>query len=234
MPSFIDVKNIGIILLSPDFRVIGMNSFAKKMLGPAAKGIGKSVFQFHPKKSHAKLEYLLKESTDHHDNAPVAMVIDVLKMVLMINVCKIENEDDNAEAQLAMTFINVTEKTGAELNQSSGIMELKKFPIFHNDSYIFLDPASIYYIEADGNYCKLHTENKSYYLHITLKSILERYTGPNFFRIHKTYIANLRHIAAIKKGGDGHTVISFDKEEMTELPVAKRRVRELKEALELI
>jgi len=234
MPSLIDIRNIGFILLSPDFRVVGMNSYAKNVLGHAAKDMGKSVFKLHPKKSHAKLEYLLKESTAHHDNAPVAMIIDVLKMVLMINVCKIENEDEDAKAQFAMTFIDITEKTGAQMNPSSGIMELKKFPILHNDSYIFLDPASIFYVESDGNYSKLYTKNKSYHLHITLKSILKRYTGPGFFRIHKTYIANLRHIAEIKKGGKGHTVISFDHKEMAELPVAKRRAHELKKALKLI
>ena len=132
-----------------------------------------------------------------------------------------------------MNFIDVSESTGAKLNPESGIVEINKIPIYHDHSYLFLEAEQIYFIQSDGNYCQVHTEENSYYLHMTLKNILARYIGSKFFQIHKSYIVNLDHINKIRKEGEGKACAVLDSSKLPCLPVARRRLADLKKALSL-
>lgn len=217
--------------MTPDFDVVGMNTYAKNVLGGNAVELGKSVFAYHPRKSHGKLEEILDRSKGHEMTRPIVMVIDVLGKALMINVCRVDSGEAKGEHLYAMTFIDVTEQTGAEVNPLSGKVELSKFPISNKGSYSFIDPNSIYYIHSDGNYCIVRTQEKQDHVHLTLKSILTRYTGKLFFQVHKSYIVNLNYVDKLEKTGDGQTVITFDSPGMDSIPVAKRRVKELKKAM---
>jgi DNA-binding LytR/AlgR family response regulator len=206
-----------------------MNAYARQVLGPAMSDFGRTVFHYHSRKSHSRIEALLQESQTDHPDMPAAMIIDVLNKVLMINVSRIETEKSSADPLFAMTFIDVTEHTGAEINPHTGLVEMKKFPVYNKKSEImFLDVSSIYFIQSDGNYCVVFTENSSYYLHLTLKNVLQRYTGPRFFRVHKSFIVNTDHIYKIKLDNKGHPVIVFDRKDITAVPVARRRFSELK------
>jgi len=226
--------DIGLVLLSPDYRVIGMNAYARKILGPAISDMGKTVFQYHPRKSHPKIEAILQEAGVCDSEVPVAMIIDVLNKVLVINVCRIEIEESLKKPLFAMTFIDVTEQTGAEVNPNTGMIELNKFPVCDKGAFLFLEVSSIYFIKSEENYCRVFTERSSYYLHLTLKNILRRHTGQKFFRVHKSFVANLNHIHKIQRDDKGQTQIIFDREEIPAAPVARRRLKDLKKALALI
>ncbi len=199
---------IGLVLLSPDFRVIGMNRYAREILGLAVPDLGKSVFHYHSKKSYSKIEYLMQRSSEPDPDVPVAMIIDVLNKTLMINLSRLDMSKGSSKSLLAMTFIDVTEQTEAKMNPNSGMVELKKFPVCYKDSFLFLDASSIYFIRSDGNYCKIFTEKRSYYLHMTLNNILKRYAGLHLFRVHKCFIANLQHVQKIKRIEKGNTFSS--------------------------
>jgi DNA-binding LytR/AlgR family response regulator len=226
-----DCFNIGLALLSADFRVIGMNKYAREVLGPSVKNLGKSVFFYHPRKSYPKIEYLMRKSCEPTPDMPVAMIIDVSNKVLMINLCRLDMSKGSTESFFAMTFIDVTEQTEAKMNPNSGMVELKKFPVCYKDSFLFLDASSIYFIRSDGNYCKIFAEKRSYYLHLTLKNILKRYAGLHLFRVHKCFIANLQHVQKIKRIEKGQSILFFNNENIPSIPVARRRIRALKKAL---
>ncbi len=228
MQIFGSCLNIGLVILSYDYRVVGMNAYAKRILGTAMPDLGNAVFKYHPRKSHQKIEALLQGAHACDAEMPAAMIIDVLNKVLMINVCKIEMEN---EPLIAMTFIDVTEQTGAKLNPDTGMVELKKFPVCDRGEFLFLDMSSIYFIRSDGNYCKVFTKSSSYYLHLSLKTILKRYVGSKFFRVHKSFIVNIEHIRKIHRNAKGQTFIIFDRENLPDIPVARRRVGDLKETL---
>ncbi len=225
--------DIGLVLLSSDYRVIGMNAYARKVLGPAMSEFGERVFSYHPKKSHPKIEGLLSEADACDPDMPVAMIIDVLNKVLMINVCKIERESPETGPMFAMTFIDVTEQTGAKMNPDTGIVELKKFPVCDRGAFLFLDVSSIYFMRSDGNYCRVFTKDNSYYLHLTLKAVLKRYAGLKFLRIHKSFVVNMEHIHKIQKDTKGQTTIIFNKGDLPAVPVARRRISTLKKSLNL-
>jgi DNA-binding LytR/AlgR family response regulator len=70
----------------------------------------------------------------------------------------------------------------------------------------------ILYLEAMGDYVKVHTALKFHVLHSTLKSIEEKLPSTKFIRVHRSYIVSLNKIDSIHEG-----VISMPK---ATIPVA--------------
>ncbi|GBD94179.1 heme-containing CO-sensing transcriptional regulator RcoM 1 [bacterium BMS3Abin05] len=220
--------DIGTIILSSDYKVIGINSYAKKILNIDQSSLGKSVFSYHSQKSQSKIKSLIEKVQNRRPDLPTTMIVDVLNKVLMIDFCKIHMIDKKHSHIFSMNFIDVSRATEAHINPKNGIVNIRKFPIFYKEKIIFLNASSIYYIQSDGNYCKIVTDNHSYYLHLTLKEILRRYSGTELMRVHKSFIVNLLHIKEIRPIGGTKNIIIFDREMIKSVPVAKRKTNELK------
>jgi DNA-binding LytR/AlgR family response regulator len=58
----------------------------------------------------------------------------------------------------------------------------------------------ILYLEAMGDYVKVHTQQKFHVLHATLKSIEEKLPLSKFIRVHRSYIVSLNKIDYIQEG----------------------------------
>jgi len=58
----------------------------------------------------------------------------------------------------------------------------------------------ILYLEAMGDYVKVHTQQKFHVLHATLKSIEEKLPVSKFIRVHRSYIVSLNKIDYIQEG----------------------------------
>ena len=58
---------------------------------------------------------------------------------------------------------------------------------------------TIDYIESDGNYIILHTDEKSYTLRATLKQVLEMLQNEEFVQVHRAYIVNKSKIEGTNK-----------------------------------
>jgi two-component system response regulator LytT len=66
---------------------------------------------------------------------------------------------------------------------------------------------------------------------MTLKHVLQRHTGPQFFRVHKSYIVNLEMMQELKLKDGGQAEIIFKSNKVAPVPVARRRLPDLKKAL---
>jgi DNA-binding LytR/AlgR family response regulator len=64
----------------------------------------------------------------------------------------------------------------------------------HKDRMVKVLLADILYVEADRNYCRIHTRNKEYVLSITLKVMEEKVPSRLFIRIHRSYIVNIAQV----------------------------------------
>lgn len=222
--------NIGLILLSADFRVVGMNSYAQKILGSTISELGQTVFAYHKQSIHPKIDLLLKQCCSSDTYMPVAMIIDVLNKFLLVHLNRVNMHKAYGEKLFSMTFIDVTEQTGARRHPQSELVQVDRFPVFFGNSYLILEPRTILYIQSDGNYCIVYTENQTYHLLMTLKSILNRYAGNNFLMVHKSYLVNLDHVRGMHRQNN-RTQIVFDRENVPVVPVARRRIKTLKAAL---
>ena len=59
---------------------------------------------------------------------------------------------------------------------------------------------TILFAEAMGDYVKLHTPEKFYAIHTTLKAVEERLPASAFLRVHRSYLVAINKIDAIEGG----------------------------------
>lgn len=84
----------------------------------------------------------------------------------------------------------------------------------------------ILFLEAMGDYVKVHTALKFHVVHATLKSIEEKLPGSKFIRVHRSYIVAINKIDYIQEG-----TISIGK---TTIPVADTHKSNLNKRLNLL
>jgi len=58
---------------------------------------------------------------------------------------------------------------------------------------------AIHYVEADDNYCTLHTTDRRYVLATSLSALEERLRAPHLLRIHRRYLVDLRRITHVRE-----------------------------------
>ncbi|TDW18796.1 LytR/AlgR family response regulator transcription factor [Kribbella kalugense] len=87
--------------------------------------------------------------------------------------------------------------------------------------------STVRYVEAQGDYARLHTGQNSHLVRIPLSTLEERWRDAGFTRIHRSTLVALAHIdemrvdsgrCAVRVGGDW-------------LPVSRRHTRELRDLL---
>lgn len=100
--------------------------------------------------------------------------------------------------------------------------------VFVKDNGILkrINVDEILYLEAMGDYVKVHTGQKFHVLHSTLKSIEEKLPASKFIRVHRSYIVSLSKIDFIQEG-----VISIGK---ATVPVADTYRSTLNKRLNLL
>jgi DNA-binding LytR/AlgR family response regulator len=91
----------------------------------------------------------------------------------------------------------------------------------------FVRRSQVRYVEAQGDYARLHTASESRLLRTTLAELEERWAGAGFVRIHRSTLVSLAHIDEVRVT-DGRYVVRVGD---TELPVSRRHTRELRERL---
>lgn len=84
----------------------------------------------------------------------------------------------------------------------------------------------ILFLEAMGDYVKVHTAQKFHVVHATLKSIEEKLPASKFIRVHRSYIVAINKIDYIQEG-----TISIGK---TSIPVADTHKSNLNKRLNLL
>ena len=90
-----------------------------------------------------------------------------------------------------------------------------------------LPRSSVRWVEAQGDYARLHTGDASHLVRVSLATLAERWADAGFVRIHRSYLVQLRLVAELRLTSSGY-VVAVDG---TELPVSRRHTRELKDKL---
>jgi DNA-binding LytR/AlgR family response regulator len=90
-----------------------------------------------------------------------------------------------------------------------------------------LPRAAVRWVEAQGDYARLHTADASHLVRVSLATLAERWADAGFVRIHRSFLVQLRLIAELRLTNSGYVVVV----DGTELPVSRRHTRELKDRL---
>ena len=92
--------------------------------------------------------------------------------------------------------------------------------------------SAVRYVEAQGDYARLHTnDNKSHLVRIPLSVLEDRWRDAGFVRIHRSYLVSLPLVTELRLSGSGYVVRIGSGAETAELPVSRRHTRELKDRL---
>jgi two-component system, LytTR family, response regulator len=79
------------------------------------------------------------------------------------------------------------------------------------DGMIFVTTQDILYCEAESNYTSVMLSNgKKILVSKVLKDIDEALSGPDFYRVHNSYLINLNHIKKFVRGEGGYVVMDND------------------------
>jgi DNA-binding LytR/AlgR family response regulator len=94
-----------------------------------------------------------------------------------------------------------------------------------------LDYDAVYWIAAEGDYSRVHTYDRAYLSTSSLRELGEALPAARFARIHRSHLVNLGKVAAVRREGPDRLRLALDDQQQTELHVARRQTRALRERL---
>ena len=87
--------------------------------------------------------------------------------------------------------------------------------------------TDVRFVEAQGDYARLHTVTGSHLVRIPLAVLEERWAAVGFVRVHRSHLVAVKHIDELRIESGRCTVRIDD----TEIPVSRRHTRELRDLL---
>lgn len=92
---------------------------------------------------------------------------------------------------------------------------------------------SIGWVEAEGDYARLHSATGAHLVRIPLSTLETRWRDHGFQRIHRSYLVSLRMVTGLRTA-DGAVLVRLranGSSPAVELPVSRRQARELRDRL---
>jgi len=87
-------------------------------------------------------------------------------------------------------------------------LTVQRIALTTNDGMIFVATSDILYCSAESNYTSIVLEGgKKILVSKVLKDIDEALSGPDFFRVHNSYLINLNHIKKFVRGEGGYVIM---------------------------
>jgi DNA-binding LytR/AlgR family response regulator len=109
---------------------------------------------------------------------------------------------------------------------------VEKIPVVSSGGEtVLLDWEELHYARADGDYSRVYTYDRSYLCTRSLRELEETLPADRFARSHRSYLVNLGKVAAVKRPGGDRLRLALDDAERTELDVARRQSRVVRERL---
>lgn len=93
--------------------------------------------------------------------------------------------------------------------------------------------STVAWVEAEGDYARLHTTNGTHLVRIALSTLESRWAEHGFLRVHRSYLVAVSLVSGTRTVGSGLVVCLRGLRECppTELPVSRRHTRELRDRL---
>jgi DNA-binding LytR/AlgR family response regulator len=109
----------------------------------------------------------------------------------------------------------------------AGVPDGEVIPVELAGRTTLLSRAQVRWVEAQGDYARLHTGEASHLVRVPLSVLAERWADAGFVRIHRSYVVALPMVRELRLTANGYVVRIGDRE----LPVSRRHTRELKDRL---
>ncbi len=129
-----------------------------------------------------------------------------------------DEKDLQVAIEIAFHRFELQHKTMTEEKPDTFLVNKHLF-IRSKNKLVKLNPEEIVYAEAQSNYTLVKTEKEKYMLSTTLGIIEEKLVPFGFFRLHRSYLANITKIDAIE---EDHVLIGGET-----VPVSKKQKQDL-------
>lgn len=87
--------------------------------------------------------------------------------------------------------------------------------------------SDVRYVQAQGDYARLHTDDDSYIVRVTITELGEQWAGSGFLRIHRSFLVALDSISRVRVGSHPSVTV-----EGVELPISRRLLPSVRDAFE--
>ncbi len=126
--------------------------------------------------------------------------------------------------RLAESLRRVTGRLAVGVPAAPPVSDDLSIPVELAGTTRMLPRSSVRWVEAQGDYARLHTSDASHLVRVSLATLAERWADAGFVRIHRSYLVQLRLVAELRLTPSGY-VVAVDG---IELPVSRRHTQELK------
>ncbi|CAN5266722.1 LytTR family DNA-binding domain-containing protein [soil metagenome] len=157
--------------------------------------------------------------TAHDDHA-----VDAFELGAVDYLLKPLRADRLAET---LRRVGAAREAAAATGSSGATDEDEMIPVELAGRTRMLARSSVRWVEAQGDYARMHTAEGSHLVRVPLSVLEERWSEAGFVRIHRSYLVSLRLISELRLTGSGYVVVVDD----SELPVSRRHTRLLKDKL---
>jgi two-component system LytT family response regulator len=130
-------------------------------------------------------------------------------------------EESHDFKQKLLEFLNEHQPTAESLN---------KIVVKANGKHLFLKPTDIRWIQAEGDYVRIHLDKKSYLIREKMHVIQAKLDSKRFIRIHRSTMINFEFIKEAHPGIGGEYFLKLNDE--TELTVTKTYRHEIQKYLD--
>jgi DNA-binding LytR/AlgR family response regulator len=108
---------------------------------------------------------------------------------------------------------------------SESAVPAERIPVVAAGGTELLDVDEVHYVQADGDYARVHTYDRTLLCTTSLRELEERLPAARFVRIHRSYLVNVAKVAAVRRTGPEGLRLQLADAEHTELDVARRQAR---------
>ncbi|TDO50791.1 LytTR family two component transcriptional regulator [Kribbella sp. VKM Ac-2527] len=129
--------------------------------------------------------------------------------------------------RLAEAVRRVVSAGGPQTLQSADETDDEVIPVELAGITRFVQRSTVRYVEAQGDYARLHTGQNSHLVRVPLSTLEERWRDAGFTRIHRSTLVALAHVDEMRVDGGRCSVRVGD----DWLPVSRRHTRELRDLL---
>ncbi|MCL2403749.1 MAG: LytTR family DNA-binding domain-containing protein [Coriobacteriia bacterium] len=173
--------------------------------------------------------------TAHSQFAVKAFEVDAIDyLVKPVEIARLRSAIEKVSARLAQQKEGTQDEDGGIAASSSLIDQNDNTKIMVNKggNKLFIPIKDVCYIMAKDDYSYIFTADDRFLSTKTLVKIESQFEDTSIFRIHRRYLINLGQITSVNSVKGGALTLTVEGAE-EELPVSRRRVPALKQALEL-
>jgi DNA-binding LytR/AlgR family response regulator len=125
----------------------------------------------------------------------------------------------------------IAEAVRRVLGGTRGDTTVDQVPVERGGVTRFVPVSEIRYVEAEGDYARLHTGSESHLVRIPLSQLEQQWSGSGFVRIHRSLLVSLPYVEELRVDAGRCSVVVSGRGGPVELAVSRRHTRQLRDLL---